>query len=87
MYVYTIIIPGFFCPCVDFVAIEVDIEDEENERPVPTQRSNDDWLMLQLAIWWLVFIVVVLVVRSRPVVDCLQWIRRKLMRTKFEKTE
>ena len=69
---------------LDFVAIEVDIEDEENERPVPTQRSNGDLLVLQLAIWWLLFVVVVLVIRSTPVLNFVQRISRKLTRTKIE---
>ena len=56
----------------------LDLEDEENGWPVPTEREDGDRLPLQVTVGWLIFVALVFVLKSRPVVDCVKRIRTKL---------
>ena len=43
----------------------LDLEDEANKQPVPTEREDGDRLPLQLTLWWLAFVALVFVLKSR----------------------
>ena len=54
---------------VGFTPGDVDLMDEANELPVPTERVDGDGYSLLFAGWWLVFVVLVLVLKSSRVLD------------------
>lgn len=56
----------------------VDITDKENYHPVPIEREKADRFYLRLAVWWLIFVVVVTILRSKPVMDFAHLLKSKL---------
>ena len=70
-----------------FAARDVELTDEENEQPVPTQRVESDKYVLYFAIWWLVFVGLVFILRSDPVVNCMDLLRSRLQGTKVDKVD
>lgn len=55
----------------------VNIEDEENFRPVPIEREKADRFYLRLAVGWLIFVLVVTVLKSKPVMDFMYYLRSR----------
>eukprot|EP00731_Ephydatia_muelleri_P031149 Em0022g663a len=63
----------------------VQVDDPENEFPVPTTRqSTQESLFLYLAIWWVVFVLLVYTLNSRPARSCLQYLRTLRRREKVD---
>ena len=63
---------------LEFEATSVDIDDEENFHPVPVEREKADRFYLRLAVGWLIFVVAVSILKSRPVVDFVTRLRSRL---------
>lgn len=64
-----------------FIPRDVDLMDSANELPVPTERVNGDRYSLLFAGWWLVFVVLVLVLKSSPVLEFIRRLELKLTKT------
>lgn len=58
----------------------VDIEDAANHHPVPVEREKADRFYLRLAVGWLIFVVLVTILKSRPMVDFVQYMRSRFQR-------
>ena len=63
---------------VGFEAKPVDINEEENFHPVPIEREKADRFYLRLAVGWLIFVVAVIILKSRPVVEFATRLRSRL---------
>lgn len=66
-----------FCYFTEFNATLVDIEDEENHHPVPIEREKADRFYLRLAVGWLIFVVLMTILKSKPVVDFVQYLNSR----------
>lgn len=63
----------------------VQVDDPENEFPVPTTRQSEhESLYLYLAIWWVVFVLLVYTLNSRPARSCLQYLCTLRQREKVD---
>ena len=64
--------------------MRVDLNDTENEHPVPTVRTDGDTVYLIAASAWITFMFIVYVCSTKPVTDCLHGIASKFHRTKVD---
>ncbi len=62
----------------------VDLNDSENEYPVPTVRTDGDTVYVIAASIWVSFIMTVYVCTTKSVADCFYSIVTKFHRTKTE---
>lgn len=63
----------------EFNATPVTFEDEENLHPVPVEREKADRFYLRLAIGWLAFVVIVTILRTKTVADCIDSVKSRFV--------
>ena len=57
----------------------VDFDDEENFHPVPIEREKADRFYLRLAVGWLVFVVIVTILRTKTVADSVEQLKSRFL--------
>lgn len=68
----------------EFPPVRVDLNDSENEHPVPTVRTDGERVYLLAATCWVLFVLLVTVCRSTAVSNLLHRVTVRLHRTKNE---
>lgn len=70
-------------PVTGFVPRDVELMDEENEGPVETVRVDSDRYLLHAALLWLIFVMLVCMLRSRLLASCLEHFGSRIGRRPF----